>query len=101
MSAFMSELTEQRIRSLDALANLLAEICPPPRPRKSDPRSRWHAAARYLASNIEQAFQRAGIEIFSKNSALSPLVLAVQDVLKIAGYTQTPDAIRKVLGKSR
>jgi hypothetical protein len=96
----MSELTEQRIRSLEALTNLLVEICPPKRPRKSDPRSRWHTAARYLASNIEQAFQRAGIEVPSKNSTLTPLVLAVQHLLKIAGYTQTPDAIRKVLGKS-
>jgi hypothetical protein len=33
--------------------------------------------------------------------ALSPLMLTVQDLLEVAGYTQVPDAICKVLGKSR
>jgi hypothetical protein len=96
---FIAEFIEERLRSLDALVALLTECCPPPPARKKDPRSHWHAAARYFASCIEDAFQSAGIESPSRSSALSPLVLAVHDLLEVVGFTQEPDAIRKVLGK--
>jgi hypothetical protein len=99
---FLLEFIRERVRSLDALVGLLTDCCPAPPARKTDPRSRWHAAARYFASRIEDAFQRAGIESPSRSSPVSPLVLAVQDLLEIAGWhTREPDAIRKVVGKSR
>ncbi len=98
---FFLGLIKERIRSLDALVSLLTECCPGTPPRKNDPRSRWHSVALFLASRIDEAFRQAGIESPSRNAALSPLVLAVQDLLRIVGYRQEADAIRKVLGKSR
>jgi len=97
---FILRFAEERVRSLDALVDLLTECCPAPPAKKHDARSRWHSPARYFAPCIEDAFWRAGIESPSRSSALSPLVPAVQDLLKVAGYTHEPDAIRKVLGKS-
>jgi hypothetical protein len=99
-NGFVLEFINERLRSLDALVALQTECCPAPPARKKDPRSHWHSAARYFASCIEDAFQRAGVESPTRSSALSPLVLAVHDLLEVVDFTQEPDAIRKVLGKS-
>ena len=70
------------------------------RDRKEDIRSAWHPSARVFATLIEMGYIRSGIPPPSRKSVSSPLVLAIQDLLRLTGVKGADgDAIRQVLGK--
>jgi len=90
----------ERMRRLSAAVNDVMPGVPSVR-RKHDSRSEWHPTARLFASLIEAGYQEAGTEPPTRHSLASPLVLAVQALLKRIGQQRDEDAIRQALGKYR
>jgi hypothetical protein len=94
-------VSKQRVRRYSDLAKLL-EKCIADRPQKRSRRSdEWHARARLYAKMIEDACHMAGVAPPTRNSTKSPLVTAVHGLLRLEGLVRTPDAVRKILGKTR
>jgi hypothetical protein len=87
---------EHSVLDLQRLAQAVEAIAEPPR-RKPDPRSAWQPGARAFASLIEWGSQSQGRPRLSRKSILSPLVLSVQDLLKLVGITEEPATIVKAL----
>jgi hypothetical protein len=81
------------------LADLVKALQPfaHPRARAIDPRSDWHATAELFASRIETHFRTLRLGLPKRNSARSPLVLAVQSLLDMIDLHVEAEAIRKVL----
>jgi hypothetical protein len=93
-------VSKQLVRWCSNLAEQLK--CIPDGPRERSRRSdEWHVRARLYAQMIEGACHTAGVPPPTRNSTNSPLVLAVQGLLRLEGCARTPDAVRKVLGKIR
>jgi hypothetical protein len=68
-----------------------------PRARAGDRRSEWHATAKLFAERIEAHFRALRFAPPKRNSARSPLVLAVQSLLDMVGLRVEAETIRKVL----
>jgi hypothetical protein len=94
----LNGLREVLVKDLDGLREVLAPLTLASAKRRRTKRSpKWHWPAQYFAAAIERELQ--GVAIQTRRSARSPLVLAVCDLLKLAGPTVQADAVRKLLGK--
>jgi hypothetical protein len=81
---------------LATVQRVLPDFPPPPRENRA---GAWHFVAFMIAVRIVNGYQDTGIEPPSRGSRVSPLVLAVQALLKWIGKSHEADAIRKALGK--
>jgi hypothetical protein len=86
----------------EGLADLVKALQPfaRPRARAADPRSEWHATAELFASRIEKHFQSLKLDLPTRSSARSQLVLVVQSLLDMLGLRVEAETIRKVLRRS-
>jgi hypothetical protein len=86
----------------EGLADLVKALQPfaRPRTRAADRRSEWHATAKLFAERIEAHFRAGRFTPPTRNSARSPLVLAVQSLLDMLGLRVEAETIRKVLSQS-
>ncbi len=65
--------------------------------KNSDPRSNWHKTAKFFAKLIEDDFRAANTSAPTRNSRSSPLVIAVSELLELAGSHRDDEAVRKAL----
>jgi len=100
LAAGDGRVSEQRVRQYSDLAEQLKCIADEPR-KRSRRSDEWHVRARLYAKMIEDACRMAGVPPPTRNSAKSPLIMAVQGLLRLDGSTRTPTAVRQVLAKIR
>jgi hypothetical protein len=72
----------------------------PLRAPAADPRSEWHATAKLSAEQIEAHFRALSLAPPTRNSARSPLLLAVQSLRDMLGQCVEAETIRNALWQS-
>lgn len=94
--------SHQRLERFLDLAREMSPYCQPSAERRDDSRSAWHWTARVFANSIERDFKANHTDLPTRNSIKSPLIIAVHDLLALAGCEQTEETVRKALmGKSK